>query len=60
MKVSFLDKNVRNKFWIYFSVISGILVIIKILSPINTNPTNIAKYTPPNLIAIGDIIPASP
>lgn len=28
MKVKFLEKNVRNKFWIYFSVISGILSFI--------------------------------
>lgn len=28
MKVKFFDKNVRNKFWIYFSVISGILSFI--------------------------------
>lgn len=28
MKVEFLDKNVRNKFWLYFSVISGILSFI--------------------------------
>ena len=28
MKVSFFDKGVRNKFWVYFSVISGILSFI--------------------------------
>lgn len=28
MKVEFLNKNVRNKFWIYFSVISGIISFI--------------------------------
>ncbi|SHJ18389.1 macro domain-containing protein [Flavobacterium terrae] len=28
MKVNFFDKNVRNKFWVYFSVISGILSFI--------------------------------
>lgn len=28
MKVKFLDKNVRNKFWLYFSIISGILSFI--------------------------------
>lgn len=28
MKVKFFDKNVRNKFWIYFSIISGILSFI--------------------------------
>jgi hypothetical protein len=28
MKVKFLDKNVRNKFWIYFSIISGVLSFI--------------------------------
>ena len=28
MKVKFLDKNVRNKFWLYFSVLSGILSFI--------------------------------
>jgi len=28
MKVKFLNKNVRNKFWIYFSVISGVLSFI--------------------------------
>lgn len=28
MKVKLLDKNVRNKFWFYFSVISGILSFV--------------------------------
>lgn len=28
MKVSFLDKGIRNKFWIFFSVISGILSFV--------------------------------
>ena len=28
MKVKILDKNVRNKFWTYFSVVSGILSFI--------------------------------
>lgn len=28
MKVIILDKNVRNKFWTYFSVVSGILSFI--------------------------------
>jgi len=28
MKVNFFDKNVRNKFWVYFSVVSGILSFI--------------------------------
>jgi len=28
MKVKFFDKNVRNKFWLYFSVISGIFSFI--------------------------------
>jgi hypothetical protein len=28
MKVNFLNKGVRNKFWVYFSVISGILSFI--------------------------------
>lgn len=28
MKVYFFDKNVRNKFWLYFSVISGVLSFI--------------------------------
>lgn len=28
MKVNLFDKNVRNKFWVYFSVISGVLSFI--------------------------------
>jgi len=28
MKVKFLDKGVRNKFWVYFSIISGILSFV--------------------------------
>ena len=28
MKVDFFDKGVRDKFWVYFSVISGVLSFI--------------------------------
>jgi len=44
MKVNFLDKNVRNKFWIYFSVISGILSFILLFNIIPDQYNNCLKY----------------
>ncbi|MCB9256814.1 MAG: hypothetical protein H6579_06775 [Chitinophagales bacterium] len=44
MKVNFLDKNVRNKFWIYFSVISGILSFILLFNIIPDEYNNCLKY----------------
>lgn len=44
MKVNFLDKNVRNKFWIYFSVISGILSFILLFNIIPDEYNNYLKY----------------
>lgn len=44
MKVDFLDKNVRNKFWIYFSVISGILSFILLFNIIPDQYNNCLKY----------------
>lgn len=44
MKVNFLDKNVRNKFWIYFSVISGILSFILLFNIIPDQYKNSLKY----------------
>lgn len=41
MKVSFFDKNVRNKFWVYFSVVSGILSFILLF---NIIPTDYSEY----------------
>lgn len=40
MKVEFLNKNVRNKFWIYFSVISGIITFVLLF---NTIPVEYKK-----------------
>lgn len=44
MKVNFLDKNVRNKFWIYFSGISGILSFILLFNIIPDEYNNCLKY----------------
>jgi hypothetical protein len=44
MKVNFLDKNVRSKFWIYFSVISGILTFILLFNIIPDQYNNCLKY----------------
>ena len=41
MKVKFLDKGVRNKFWVYFSIISGILSFVLLF---NIVPEEHKKY----------------
>jgi hypothetical protein len=44
MKVNFLDKNVRNKFWIYFSIISGILSFILLFNIVPENYKDCLRY----------------
>lgn len=44
MKVNFLDKNVRNKFWLYFSVISGVLSFILLFNIIPDQYKDCLKY----------------
>jgi hypothetical protein len=44
MKVSFFDKNVRNKFWVYFSVISGILSFILLFDIVPEEHKERLKY----------------
>ncbi|WP_143884385.1 macro domain-containing protein [Chryseobacterium binzhouense] len=44
MKVKFLDKNVRSKFWFLFSVISGVLSFILLFNIIPEEHKNYLKY----------------
>lgn len=44
MKVKFLDKNVRNKFWLYFSVISGILSFILLFNIVSDDYKDCLRY----------------
>lgn len=44
MKVKFLDKNVRNKFWLYFSIISGILSFLLIFKIVPDQYIDILRY----------------
>lgn len=44
MKVNFFDKNVRNKFWVYFSVISGILSFILLFNIVPKEYKECLKY----------------
>ena len=44
MKVKFLDKNVRNKFWLFFSVISGILSFILLFNIIPDEYKDCLRY----------------
>jgi hypothetical protein len=44
MKVKFLDKNVRNKFWLYFSVISGILSFILLFNIVSDEYKDCLRY----------------
>lgn len=45
MKVKFFDRNVRNKFWIYFSVISGVLSFILLFNIIPDEHKDYLKYS---------------
>ncbi|MFS4429664.1 macro domain-containing protein [Chryseobacterium sp. S90] len=45
MKVNFLDKNIRNKFWIYFSVISGILSFILLFNIVPDEYKDYLRYS---------------
>lgn len=44
MKVNFFDKGVRNKFWIYFSVLSGILSFILLFNIVPEDYKEWLKY----------------
>lgn len=44
MKVKFLDENVRNKFWIYFSIISGVLSFILLFNIVPDQYKDCLKY----------------
>ncbi len=44
MKVKFLNKNVRNKFWIYFSVISGIISFVLLFNIIPDENKKCLQY----------------
>lgn len=44
MKVNFFDKNVRNKFWIYFSIISGFLSFILLFDILPKEYKEYLKY----------------
>lgn len=44
MKVKFLDKNVRDKFWLYFSVISGILSFILLFNIVSDEYKDCLRY----------------
>lgn len=44
MKVNFLDKNVRNKFWLYFSVISGILSFVLLFNIVPNEYNDYLRY----------------
>ncbi|WP_338647901.1 macro domain-containing protein [Flavobacterium sp. KS-LB2] len=44
MKVNFFDKGVRNKFWIYFSAISGILSFILLFNIVPEENKECLKY----------------
>jgi hypothetical protein len=44
MKVNFLDKNVRNQFWLYFSIISGILSFIFIFNIVPDQYQDYLRY----------------
>ena len=44
MKVKFLDKNVRNKFWLYFSIISGILSFVLLFNILPDEYNDCLKY----------------
>jgi hypothetical protein len=44
MKVNFFDKGVRNKFWIYFSAISGILSFILLFNIVPENYKECVQY----------------
>lgn len=44
MKVKLLDKNVRNKFWFYFSIISGILSFILLFNIISDEYKDCLRY----------------
>jgi hypothetical protein len=44
MKVNFLDKGVRNKFWVYFSVISGVLSFILLFNIVPEEYKECLKY----------------
>ena len=44
MKVKFFDKGIRNKFWIYFSVISGILSYILLFNIVTEEYKECLKY----------------
>ncbi|KUJ59693.1 hypothetical protein AR687_21760 [Flavobacteriaceae bacterium CRH] len=44
MKVNFLDKGVRNKFWIYFSAISGVISFILLFNIVPEEYKEWLKY----------------
>jgi hypothetical protein len=44
MKVKILDKNVRTKFWFYFSVISGILSFVLLFNIVPDEYENCLRY----------------
>ncbi|KFC21766.1 macro domain-containing protein [Epilithonimonas lactis] len=44
MKVKLLDKNVRNKFWFYFSVISGILSFVLLFNIVPDEYKDCLRY----------------
>jgi len=44
MKVKFFDKNVRNKFWLYFSVISGILSFVLLFNIVPDDFKDYLRY----------------
>ena len=44
MKVNFFDKGIRNKFWIYFSVISGILSYVLLFNIVTEEYKECLKY----------------
>jgi hypothetical protein len=54
MKVSFLDKNVRNKFWIYFSIISGIISFILLFNIVPDDYKDCLNYF--GYIAFGSLL----
>lgn len=44
MKVNFFDKGVRNKFWVYFSAISGVLSFILLFNIVPEEYKEFLKY----------------
>ncbi len=44
MKVNFLNKGVRNKFWVYFSIISGVLSFVLLFNIVPEENKDCLKY----------------